>query len=716
MSNLEAQGAPVPLTSHTRENGRPIDAHNLICEVGDRYDAHSLVYEPGLDEVVAVLTESEADHDTIAVSILRGLSHSIAISIEQIRKKLGPSVADLYQGAEKLDAISSNIGRGRVQKSVSNKRIDFSRILVAMVDDPRVVVIHLAELLVQMREARCLCEEQKQALAEQVVTIYTPLANKLGMWRYKWELEDLSFKYSNRAEFDRIARQLDGRRIEREAYIDSFVDRLHLLMESSNISAQVSGRAKHVYGIWRKLHQKGVRFDHLFDVRAVRVLVEDIASCYAALGAVHASWPAVDGEFDDYIAVPKPNGYRSLHTAIYGPEAKIVEVQIRTRQMHSDCEFGVAAHWIYKEEAKSGSYQKGKIRLLRQLMAWKDELTDIDSGEIDESGGKLPPNTYVFTPAGKVVELPACSTPIDFAYSIHTEVGHRCRRAIVNGHMVPLTHTLDTGDWVEIQTVKSGGPSRDWLRSNHKYAISTKARSCIRRWFKLEEYGRYGTQGRILLDKEIAKHGLSSVNYDKLAAANGYKSSQVFLVAIGMKELKPAHAVASLVEPVPADQEIKLPKRSTDSDAPPLSISGVSNLLTNHASCCGPLPGDDVVGYVTVSRGITIHKRNCGNLRRMLELHPDRLVPVDWELDRASKYPVDIELHVEQHSKLLQEITASAAEFGIDLVALNTTRSVKNNIGIISLTVQISSAVEVRNFVARLRGIDRVIRARRINR
>ena len=715
MINQETEIAPVPLASQILENSRLAEARNLIDEIRSKCTTESIAHQRGLEDIVSLLMENEVDRDTIAVSVLRGLRNSLTISNEQIRKKFKPSVADLYQGAEKLDAISFNIGTGRVQSSASNKQIDFSRILVAMVDDPRVVVIHLAELLVQMREAKLLSEEEQRSLAKQVVTIYTPLANKLGMWRFKWELEDLSFKYTNRTEFNRIARQLDGRRIEREEFINLFVDQLQILMDKSNISAQVNGRAKHVYSIWQKLNQKGMQLNHLFDVRAVRILVDDIASCYAALGAVHASWSAVNNEFDDYIAVPKPNGYRSLHTAIYGPDSKIVEVQIRTKQMHNDSEFGVAAHWIYKEDSKSGLYQEGKIRLLRQLMAWKDEVTDVYSSQTDESSSNLLANTYVFTPAGKVVELPANSTPIDFAYSIHTEVGHRCRGAIVNGRMVPLTHVLGTGDWVEIQTVKSGGPSRDWLTSQHKFAVSAKARACIRRWFKLEEYGRYEAQGRTILDKEIAKHGLSKVNYEKLALANGYKNSQVFLAAIGMKELKPAHAIVSLTEQTPVDQEIKLPKRSAELDTPPLSISGISNLLTNHASCCGPLPGDDVIGYVTVSRGITIHKRDCGNIARMLEMHPERLVPVDWEFDRLSKYSVDIELYVEEHSKLLQEITATTSEMGINLIALNTTHIKQNNIDRISLTVEISTADEVRNLLARLRGMSQVIRARRVD-
>lgn len=688
-------------------------AVNLIRKVTDLFAEETCVINQSLMDTVSLLIETDADQDSTTVAILRGYRDSLPIRKESVRKRLGGSVADLYLSADRLDTLSVNMGRVDVQDAASNQRIDFSRILITMVDDPRVVNIHLAELLVQMREAKSLSEAEQQSLAKQVLSVYTPLANKLGVWRFKWELEDLSFKYTNREEFDRIAYQLDGRRIEREAYIDTFVAELQSLMNNSKIDATVNGRAKHLYGIWRKLNRKNVQFDSLFDVRAVRILVNDIASCYAALGAVHASWTAVENEFDDYISVPKPNGYQSLHTAIYGPDSKTVEVQIRTWQMHNDCEFGVAAHWLYKEDNNSSTYQEGKIRLLRQLMEWKEDVADSQPNDTSKSDEIDLASTYVFTPAGKVVELPAFSTPIDFAYAIHTEVGHRCRGARVNGRIVSLTHVLETGDWVEIQTVKSGGPSRDWLSSNQNFVVSSRAKARIRRWFKLKEYSRYEAQGRTLLEKELAKHGLSKINFDKLALSNGYKNSEIFLAAIGMKELKAAHAIASLIEPEPEESEIKLSRRGLEPDAPALSILGIGNLLTNHASCCGPLPGDDVIGYVTVSRGVTLHKRDCGNIKRMLETHPDRLLPVDWEYNHSAKYPVDIEMIAEGRSGLLQEITSVMSNLGVSLIALNTPHIRSNEVGRISMAVEISTAVELKNVLARLRGLDQVIRVRR---
>ena len=691
----------------------------LVSEVCENYTGDPFTYERSLVDVISLLAEVEADWEMAAVAALRGMKTGKKIQLEQIRKKFDASSCQLYEGTLQLDSISLTVERGDVQKASAARPIDLSRILIAMVDDARVIVIHLAELLVHMREAKELPEPARQSLAKQILSIYTPLANKLGIWRMKWELEDLSFKYLNRLEFDRIALQLDERRIEREGYIQKFVGQLNSLMVKSKIQATVNGRAKHIYGIWRKLNQKGVKFDHIFDVRAVRILVDDIASCYAALGAVHASWTSVAGEFDDYIAMPKSNGYRSLHTAVFGPDSKVVEVQIRTVEMHNDCEFGVSAHWKYKESAKSNSYQDEKVNLLRQLLDWKAEVAGTFDRNLSSTADSVNEEIYVFTPAGNVVELPVHSTPIDFAYAIHTEVGHRCRGAQVNNKIVPLTHELKTGDWVQIRTVKSGGPSRDWLNSHQKFTVSARARNRIRRWFKLEEYGRYQALGKTLLEKELNRHGLSKTNLEKLAVDNDFRRSQDLFTAIGLKELKPTHAVACLIEKdsdKTQDQEfhINLP-RPTDTSTASLSILGVDNLLTNHASCCGPLPGDDVVGYVTVSRGITIHRRNCGNIKRMVENHPDRMVSVDWQYDNDLKHAVDIELVAEGHHALLQDITAAVAELGFHLVAVNTTRIKTSELGKIYLTVEVGSAGELKKTLGRLLRIERVVKARRIN-
>ena len=688
----------------------------LVSEVCQAYTKGEYEVEPGLQDMISILAEAEADWEMAVVCVLRSMRCNPTVNSERIKKLFGLSICRLYEGTLQMVGISLKVGSGKVQQAHAQKYVDFSKILVAMVDDPRVVVIYLAECLIGVREGKHLEDAEKCKIANLATSVYVPLANKLGIWRLKWELEDLSFKYLNRPEYDRLARKLDERRVEREEFINEFVVEIQQLMKSSNIKAVVNGRAKHIVGIWKKLNRKGVDFERIFDVRAFRILVNDVASCYAALGAVHASWTAVSGEFDDYIAVPKPNGYQSLHTAVYGPASKIIEVQIRTFEMHEECEFGVAAHWKYKEDTKSSDYQDNKVKLLRQLLEWKEEISEEFTREHSQSVANQ--EIYVFTPAGNVIELPVCATPVDFAYAIHTEVGHRCRGALVNDKIVPLTHALKTGDWVEIRTVKSGGPSRDWLNVHLGFTVSSRARSCIRRWFKQKEHGRYHAQGKALLEKEFSKHGLTKVSLEKLAVENGFRQSQDLLVAIGMKEFKPFHAVSSLIEDSDSqnqtmDVDVKV-SRSSEAAPPSLSILGVDNLLTVHAACCKPLPGDDVIGYVTAARGITIHKRGCGNVVRMLKLNPERLIEVQWEYDKNATYPVDLELIAEGHPSLLHDISAAIAEVGVNLTAVNTAPVRLQQLGKIYLTVEISNSKKLRKVMSKLRSVDFVLQVKRV--
>ena len=675
-------------------------------------------FDRNLEQIMSLLAEAAVDEDAAVVAVLRNLRNDSELLPEEIEVRFGISVRKLYSGTLQLDSISEALNRGDLQDSTPKRRIDFSRILIAMVDDVRVIVIHLTELLVRMRQASQLPAAQSENLSALVLSVYTPLANKLGIWRLKWELEDLSLKYLNRAEFDRIVRYLDERRVERENYVSQFMMLLEDLMEKLNIRATVSGRAKHLYGIWRKLNQKGLNFENLFDVSAVRILVNDVAACYEALGAVHATWPSINDEFDDYIAMPKSNGYQSLHTAVIGPDSKVVEVQIRTESMHHDCEFGVAAHWKYKENSSSAAYQDDKVALLRNLLDWKHEVSGVLQSENSRFQGIAADVIYVFTPAGNVVELPAGSTPIDFAYAIHTEVGHRCRGAKVNGKIVPLTYSLQSGDWAEIRTAKTGGPSRDWLILRNKFVRSSRAERSIRRWFRHEEYGRYLVQGKAALEKELNRNHITKVNMDRLAAENGFQNSSDFFAAIGMRELKLAHAVSGLIKRDANDQEIQdieiKHHRTSDVTLPALSIQGVSNVLTNHASCCQPLPGDDVIGYVTVARGITIHKDGCKNIERMLENHPDRRVSVSWQDDSDAKQPVEFALKVDGHPSLLQDISLATDKLGLKITAVNVGRLKINESGTIHLTVEIGTSRELQSVLRRLSNVDRVLKVSRV--
>ena len=691
---------------------------DLVSNIRERYSVTELEYDDTLDQIISLLAEAKVDQEVAVVTVLRNVQTEAELQVRILENKFGSSVLKLYNAALQLDSISKALDRGDLRESASNRQLDFSRILITMVDDVRVIVIHLAELLVRLRKAKYLPEEQTKRLAELVLSVYTPLANKLGIWRLKWELEDLAFKYLNRKEFDRIARFLDERRIEREKYIDQVVTELQQLMKKLNITAVVYGRAKHLYGIWKKLNRKSLNFEELFDVSAVRILVSDVSSCYEALGAVHSSWPSINNEFDDYIAAPKANGYQSLHTAVVGPNLKVVEVQIRTKQMHRDCEFGVAAHWKYKEQQKSSSYQDEKVALLRNLLDWKDEVSGAFQMEPTTAQNIDDKVIFVFTPTGNVVELPKGATAIDFAYAIHTEVGHRCRGANVNGRIVPLTYALKNGDWVEIRTAKSGGPSRDWLSTQQRFVVSARARRCIRKWFKQEEYGRYLAQGKVILERELARNNVSKLNMDKLASANGFKTSNDLFTAIGMKELKPFHAISDLLKSNSDAENIQevevIDQRRSENTLPSISIHGISNLLTHKASCCGPLPGDDVVGYVTVASGITIHKASCKNIEYMLKNNPNRKISVSWEVDEKNSHPVNIALDVEGHATLVQEVSNLLEKLRVKITAMNVGKLKLRELGKVHLTVEVGSTNELQRVIRRLSSIDSVIKVKRI--
>lgn len=669
-------------------------------------------------ETVELLGSLDADADMLNVAVLRQSENRTAIDSERVEKVFGSSAKTLFEGAGKLDQISPTTIDGTPRKPNFWRSVSVNRMIVAMVDDPRVVIVRLAEQLILLRAAREFDEDEKRAIAEHTMALFAPLANRLGVWRLKWQLEDLSLKYLDRPTFDKLARLLLERRVEREQYINGFVQQLRVLMDKSNIQATVNGRAKHIFGIWRKLNQKGVGFEKIFDVRAVRILVDDISTCYEALGAVHAKWQRISEEFDDYIAVPKANGYQSIHTAVIGPQDKVVEVQIRTWEMHHEAEIGLSAHWKYKENRKSGSLQDDKVRWLRQLLEWRDELFRQSTSEKSQQEYAQEESIYVFTPAGNVVELPKLATPIDFAYFIHTEVGHRCRGAKVNGRIVPLTYQLQTGDWVEIRTVKSGGPSRDWLNLQRGFIVTSRARTRIARWFKLEEYGRYQAAGKAALEKEITRRGIVQVNFDKLASENGYRRPLDLYAAIGMKELKVSHALECLDKKLEADEAFEdfseTSRRPEPASVASVSILGSGSMLTNLASCCGPLPGDDVVGYVTVARGITVHKRTCGNLTRMLEKHSDRRLEVDWGGTDKQAWPTEIEITAEGRSNLLQEITTVVADSGSPLLSVNSTTLRKSQVGKILITVEVHSGKELSSIIASLRKIENIYRVRRL--
>jgi GTP pyrophosphokinase len=685
---------------------------------GEPYFQHSLA-------VANILANLRLDYETVAAAILHDVPEDTPVTLDDIKKEFGPAVARLVDGVTKMGQIQEYRGQSPKSKKERAQAESLRKMLLAMVDDIRVVLIKLADRTHNMRTLASLREDKRMRIARETLDIFAPLANRLGIWQIKWELEDLSFRYLEPETYKQIAGLVDERRINRELYIAKVADKLKSELLSKGIKADVTGRPKHIYSIWRKMKRKGVDFDQIYDVQAVRVLVNEVADCYAALGIVHTLWRPIPGEFDDYIAVPKDNLYRSLHTAVVGLDGKTLEVQIRTHEMHQDSELGVAAHWRYKEGSRSDLNFDRKIAWLRQLMEWKDDLADAKEFIDQVKAEVFQDRVHVLTPQGHAIDLPAGATPIDFAYHIHTEIGHRCRGAKVNGRIVPLSYTLKNGEQIEILTAKRGGPSRDWLNSQLGYIKTTRARSKVRQWFKRQNYEEHVTQGRATLDRELHRLGLSEVNHEKLAREFNFARVEDFLAAIGRGDITTPQIVSAIndviepVKPVSPDEE-KIQHIGTSSTATTtptgIKIQGVGNMLTNLAQCCRPVPGDDaIIGFVTRGRGVTIHRRDCPNVLRFNAEGRSRLIEVDWDVRGDATYPVDIEIDAFDRPGLLRDITAVVANEKINISSVSVITRKKEVRAKILATLDIANIDQlsrVLSLIAQLSNITEVRRRR----
>lgn len=578
----------------------------------------------------SILFNLNLDHETIAAAILHAVPDWLDDWKRVLTERFGHNVAMLVDGIAKMEHVRQfSEMRGSDNKEEAALQAESLRkMLLAMVEDIRVVLIKLAERTQTLRNLPRADAALQQQIARETQSLFAPLANRLGIWQIKWELEDLSMRYLEPALYKQIAQHLDERRIDRERYIADLIAQLEQALTRAGIHAELSGRPKHIYSIINKMKRKQLDFDQLYDVRAVRVLVENIEQCYAALSIVHDLWLPIQKEFDDYIAKPKPNGYRSLHTAVLGPRRLPVEVQIRTRQMHHDSELGVAAHWRYKENRKSESGLDQKVAWLRQVLAWKAELAD--SGELQQPlrDEMQQDRVYVLTPQGKVIDLPQGATPVDFAYVLHTDLGHRTRGAKVDGNIVPLKHTLQTGQRVEILTVKQGGPSRDWINPQLGYLQSARARAKVRHWFAEQNLDDSLAQGRALLERELHRIGVNDVNQEKLAQKLHYNKPDDLLAALGRGDITPRRVSLAITPEAPAPR--KIPAGQQPAHAPRILIEGVNNLTYKLALCCRPQTTDAIVAYVTRDRGITIHRRDCSFMQRVPEEREDRLLDARW--------------------------------------------------------------------------------------
>ena len=677
---------------------------------GEPYVQHTLA-------VAKTLADLGLDHETLAAAILHDVVEDTGVSLDDLKQEFGPRITELVDGVTKMKVIQEFQTQPEGSRHEHAQAESLRKMLLAMAEDVRVVLIKLADRLHNMRTLGALPEDKQKRIARETMDIFAPLANRLGIWQMKWELEDLAFRYLEPATYKRIAGLLAERRVDREAYIELFVETLVRELEKAGIAAEVSGRPKHIYSIWRKMQKKGKDFERISDVRAVRVLVKDIRDCYAALGTVHSLWQHIPGEFDDYIATPKENNYRSIHTAVIGPEGKTVEVQIRTHDMHDQSELGVAAHWRYKEGARADKGFDAKIAWLRSLLEWKEEIAEAADFVDQFKSEVFSERVYVFTPKGNIVDLPAGATPLDFAYDIHTDVGHRCRGAKVNGQMVPLTYPLKTGDRVEVLTVKQGGPSRDWLSPHLGYLHTSKARTRVSHWFRDQNYDTSVAEGRAALEREFHRLGISDINYEKLAQRFGYHRVDDFLAATGRGDVKPAQIMAAVQEftgQAPKEAQPVVAPRPPTAPRPPASVTiqGVGNLLTRMAKCCNPVPGDSIVGFITRGQGVTIHRQNCPNALRHHDEHNERLIEVSWGADTGRSYPVDVEILAYDRAGLLRDITSLLANEKINVLGVSTVTD-KQQVAHMTFTLDIPNIEILSRILALLDQIPNVTEVRR---
>ncbi|WP_421865626.1 GTP diphosphokinase [Motiliproteus sp.] len=656
-------------------------------------------------EMAGILAELRLDQDALVASILYRAVREKRLPLERVRDEFGAPVAKLIDGVLQMAAIGTLLHPtpdsvlGQSEGQLDNVR----KMLVTMIEDVRVALIKISERTCAIRAVKNGNRKKRYRVAREVFDVYAPLAHRLGIGHIKWELEDLSFRYLQPNAYKQIASLLAEKRLDRQQYIDDVLYRLKTEMANIGIDAELMGRAKHIYSIWRKMKRKNIDFHQVYDVRAVRMLVPEVRDCYAALGIVHGLWKNIPHEFDDYIASPKKNGYRSLHTAVIGPEGKVLEIQIRTHDMHDDAELGVCAHWLYKgtdTSSKSDSYE-GKIAWLRQVLEWQDDVGNA-SDLIDQLRGNIEDDRiYAFTPDGHVVDMAAGSTPLDFAYRVHTEVGHRCRGAKVNGKIVPLTAKLKTGDQVVIMTAKQGGPSRDWMNPNLGYITSSRARAKIRHWFKDQNRDQNVHDGRQIIEREIKRLALSDVDLKGVAHGQGYAEVDDLYAAVGAGDLRLSQILGAAQRQIEAKREadeqldLDLLPRSEPAPASPrsgdLSILGVGNLLTVVANCCKPVPGDAIVGYITQGRGVSIHRQDCINALQLESSDHERMIEVSWGSEDANQaYPVDIRIDALDRHGLLRDIMVVLSNERISVISVNTRTDKKEGTARVLITFEIN--------------------------
>lgn len=693
----------------TRANGQPYFSH---C-VG----------------VATILLDMDATPEIVVAALLHDVLLDCDVSPKTLKTEFGETITHFVEDVSRITSLpylsradqhpderkslsdsSPTSGKGIKEDLAETIR----KMLLAIGDDVRVVVIKLADRLHNMRTLNALPQDRQRKIAQETLDIYAPLANRLGIWQFKWELEDLGFRYTNPEKYKEIAENLTLRRTKRLEEVDQIIIQLQNLLEKSDVKAKISGRPKHIYSIYRKMQNKEKNFDGIRDLRAVRAIVDDVETCYKVLGIIHMHYAPIPGEFDDYIAAKKPNNYQSLHTAVIYSDGKPLEVQIRTQEMHQNAEYGIAAHWRYKENKQhlSGKYEQ-KVSAMRSLLSWSLEVEDNQELLEGMRSDLFRDRVYVMTPRGDVVDLPQGATPIDFAYQVHTDIGHRCRGAKINGKLVTLDYSLKTGDQVEILTVNRGGPSRDWLNPNLGLVRSTRSRAKIRQWFKQQDRDQNLEHGKLLIEKEFKRLGLSGVDLPQMLPSFNLKTLDDLYVGIGCGDIPIGKLINRISEQKAGslkDEDQLVPEAPIKQKiGDNVTVMGLNRMMHNFARCCNPTPGDPIVGYITRGRGVTIHRMDCPNAMRMNDA--ERLIQVDWGIVEQT-YPVPLQITAYDRQGLMADVSAVLSSEPVRLIDLSLTT--RQHIVKVNLVLEVAGISELSRVLARLENLPNVIEATRV--
>jgi GTP pyrophosphokinase len=710
--DLLAAGAPEEdrrVLARALEFARGVYAEKLLGTGEPAYE-HAL----GLARNLAQL---RLDADSLAAGVLFAVPAYLPDAEEKLKESFGATVASLVSGIDRLNRLRVVTRAAALGRDSAAQAEVLRKMLLAMVEDIRVVVLRLASRTQTMRWLARAPEADRARLARETLDIYAPLANRLGVWQLKWELEDLAFRYLEPELYKRIAGMLEERRSERERFVEQAIAELADELARAGIRADVTGRPKHLYSIYSKMRAKSLDFSEIHDASGLRVLVEEVKECYAVLGVVHNLWAPIPREFDDYISRPKANLYRSLHTAVIGPEGKPLEVQIRTHGMHRDAEVGVAAHWRYKEGTRRSRGKDApadeRIAWLRQVLAWRDEIVDASDWLEQSKQAVLDDTVYVLTPLGKVVELPQGATPVDFAYALHTDVGHRCRGAKVNGAIVTLDYRLKNAEVVEIITAKTGGPSRDWLNPALGTIKSSRARNKVRQWFNSRELAAVVAAGRAAVERELKREGVRAASLDELAKRLGFDRPEDLFAAVGREEVGPRQLHTALRGETERESrpEVKPQDGRAARPGSGVLVVGVDRLMTVLARCCKPAPPDRISGFVTKGRGVSVHRSECTSLARMIERFPERIIAAEWG-DRAGRaYPVDIVVRGNDRQGLLRDVSEALVRQKTNVIAAKT--QTRDDVASMHFTIEVEDVDQLQRALSAIEDVRGVLSSAR---